>query len=37
MGISGAARNYVREGPVTDTVRLQSLAILRKDHFDATG
>ena len=32
-----AARNFVREGPVTDVVRFQSLAILRKDHCDITG
>jgi len=32
-----AARNFVREGPVTDVVRFQTLAILRKDHFDVTG
>jgi len=31
---SGGARNFVREGPVTDIIRLQSLAILHKDHFD---
>jgi len=34
---SGAARNFVREGPVTDHVRFQTLAILHKDHFDVTG
>jgi len=33
----GAARNFVREGPVTDVVRFQTLAILHKDHFDVTG
>jgi len=33
----GAARNFVREGSVTDVVRFQTLAILRKDHFDVTG
>jgi len=32
---SGAARNFVREGPVTDVIRVESLAILHKDHFDA--
>jgi len=33
----GAAGNFVREGPVTDVVRFQTLAILHKDHFDVTG
>jgi len=33
---SGAIRNFVREGAVTDVVRVQSLAILHKDHFDVT-
>jgi len=33
----GAARNFVREGPVTDVVRCQTLTILHKDHFDVTG
>jgi len=33
----GAARNFAREGPVTDVVRFQTLAILHKDHFDVTG
>jgi len=33
----GAARNFVREGPVTDVIRFQTLAILHKDHFDVTG
>ena len=33
----GAARNFVREGPVTDVVRFQTLAILHKDLFDVTG
>jgi len=33
----GAARNFVREGTVTDVVRFQTLAILHKDHFDVTG
>jgi len=27
-----AARNFVREGPVTDVVRFQTLAILHEDH-----
>ena len=35
--IRGAAMNFVREGPVTDVVRFQTLAILHKDHFDVTG
>jgi len=30
------ARNFVRERPVTDVVRFQTLAILRKDYFDIT-
>jgi len=30
---SGAARNFVREGPITDVVIVQFLAILHKDHF----
>jgi len=34
--LSGAVRNFVREGPVTDVVRFQILAILHKDHFDVT-
>jgi len=34
---SGAAKNFVREGPVTDVVRFQSLAILHEDHFDDTA
>jgi len=29
-----AARNFVWEGPVTDLVRVQSSAILHKDHFE---
>ena len=33
----GAARNFVRVGPVTDVVRSQTLAVLHKDHFDVTG
>ena len=33
----GATRNFVREGPVTDVVRFQTLAILHKDHFDVNG
>jgi len=33
----GAARDFVREGPVTDVVRFHTLAILHKDHFDVTG
>jgi len=33
----GAARNFVREGPVTDVVRFQILAIWHKDHFNVTG
>jgi len=33
----GAARNFVREGPVTDVIRFQTLAISHKDHFDVTG
>ena len=33
----GAARNFVREGPVIDIVRLQHFAILQKDDFDVTG
>jgi len=33
----GTARNFVREGPVTDDDRVQSLAILHKDHFDVTA
>jgi len=36
-GPSGAARNFVREGPVTDVVRVQSLAILHEDHFNVTA
>jgi len=32
---SGAAWNF-REGPVTDVVRVQSLTVLHKDHFDVT-
>jgi len=34
---SGAARNFVREGPVTKVVRVQSLVILHKDYFDVTA
>jgi len=34
--VSGAARNFVREGLVTDVVRFQTLAIFHKDHFDVT-
>jgi len=30
------ARNFVREMPVTDVVRFQTLAILHKDYFDVT-
>ena len=30
------ARNFVRERPVTDVVRFQTLAILHKDYFDVT-
>jgi len=37
LQIRGAARNFVQEGPVTDVVRFQTLAILHKDHFDVTG
>jgi len=33
---SGAARNFVRERPVTDVVRFQTLAVLHKDYFDVT-
>jgi len=33
----GAAKNFVREGPVTDLVRFQTLAILHKDHSDVIG
>jgi len=33
----GPARNFVREGPVTDVVRFQTLAILQKNHFDVTS
>jgi len=33
----GAARNDVREGPVTDVVRFQTVGIFHKDHFDVTG
>jgi len=33
----GAVWNFVREGPVTDVVRFQTLAILHKNHFDVTG
>jgi len=33
----GAARNFVRVGPVTDVVKFQTLAILHKYHFDVTG
>jgi len=33
----GAAKNFVREGPVTDVVRFQTSAILHKDHFAVTG
>jgi len=32
----GAARNFVRERPVTDVVRFKTLAILHKDYFDVT-
>jgi len=32
--LSGAARNFIREGPVTDVVRFHTLAFLHKDHFD---
>jgi len=35
--VQGAARNFVREGPVADVVRLQTLAILHKDYFNVTG
>jgi len=28
---------FVREGPVTDVVRFQTLAILHKNHIDVTG
>ena len=34
---SGAASNFIREGPVTSVVRDQSSAILHKDHFDVTA
>jgi len=30
---SGAARIFVRMGPVTDDIRVQSSVILHKDHF----
>jgi len=30
-------QDFVREGPVTDVVRVQSLAILHKDHFEVTA
>jgi len=30
------AKNFVREMPVTDVVRFQTLAILHKDYFDVT-
>jgi len=35
--ISGADTNFCSGGPVTDVVRVQSLPILRKDHFDVTA
>jgi len=35
--IRGASRNFVPEGPVSDVVRFQTLAILHKDPFDVTG
>jgi len=34
---SGAVWNFVREGPVIDVIRFQTLAISHKDHFDAIG
>ena len=37
QGSSGAARNFVREGPVTDVARFQTSAILHKAHFAVTG
>jgi len=37
VSVRGAARNFVRDGPVTDVVRFQTLVILHKDHFDVTG
>jgi len=30
------AKNFVREMPVPDVVRFQTLAILHKDYFDVT-
>jgi len=36
-GRSGAAKNFFREGPVTAVVRVEFLAILRKDYFDVTA
>jgi len=33
----GAAKNFVQEGPVTDVVRVQSLAVLDEDNFDVTA
>jgi len=39
VGCSNGAANFVREGSVTvtDVVRIQSLVILHKDHFDVTA